>query len=70
MEMSFVSRISMLSSDEGLMIKERIEKELYDNELGPYQSALYNVLQLMERNPRSGPVFAVGQKALEARRVF
>lgn len=70
MEMSFVSKMSMLSSNEGLMIKEKIEKQLYDNEFGPYQSALFNVVELMDHFPKSGAIYAVGQKTLDDRKAF
>ena len=36
--------------------------------MGPYQSALYNVLDLIEKYPRSGPVYAVGQRTLDDRK--
>jgi hypothetical protein len=68
--MSFVSRMSMLSSEEGHHIRDTIEKELYENELGPYQSALYALLDLMAEFPKSGPIYAVGQRTLEDRRAY
>jgi hypothetical protein len=45
--MSFVSRVSIVSSEDGHNIRSFIETELFDNELGPYQSALYSVLELI-----------------------
>lgn len=38
--------------------------------MGPYQSALYNIVELMGQFPRSGPVYAVGQKTLDDRKSF
>lgn len=67
-EGSFVSKISMISYDEGQNIKGAIEQELFENQLGPYQSALYGVLELIQKYPRSSPVYAVGQRTLEDRR--
>jgi hypothetical protein len=66
-ELSFVSRISLFSSEEGQYVKNAIEKELFDNELGPYQSALYSLLDLIEHYPKSGTVYTVGQRTLDDR---
>ena len=49
-------------------MKNSIEKELFDNELGPYQSGLYNVLELLEKYPRSSSVLTVGKRTLDDRR--
>jgi hypothetical protein len=68
--MSFVSKMSMLSAAEGHLIRDKIEKELYDNELGPYQSALYSLLDMINEFPRSGPVYAVGQRTLDDRQGY
>lgn len=51
-------------------MRKNIEKELYENEMGPYQSVLYGLLELMEEYPRSRPVLAVGQKTLEDRKNY
>lgn len=45
-ELSMLSRFSMTST-EGGMIVDYLEKELNENEFGPYQNALTSLLDLI-----------------------
>lgn len=56
-----------MSSDEGYLIKEKLEKELNESELGPYQSALYSLKDLIEQYPHAWPIYVMGQRILDDR---
>lgn len=68
-ELSVISRFSM-TNDEGIQIREHLEKEINENQFGPYQNALANLMDLIDEYPNAWPIFVVGQRILQDRKQY
>jgi hypothetical protein len=59
-----------MSSGDGGLMADHLRKELNENEFGPYQNALTNLLELITHYPNVKPILAVCQRVLEDRHQY
>lgn len=59
-----------MTSDEGGYIRDHLEQQINENELGPYQQALTNLKDLIDEFPNAWPIYVVGQRILEDREQY